>query len=146
MVHSAWTRYTIDINTGNTMTPVLQRTNLLTVALLEDYKNYSIRSHQRSMVKDGDPVGYHQKSIEELKANKVDYSFEIEEGRRYYKIVMVNNQRSVHAFVDKKTGDVYKPASWKSPAKYVRYNLLDADSCDECLKRADWSGGYLYMA
>ena len=127
------------------MTPVLQRTNLLTVALLEDYKNHSIRSYNRTIIKDGDEHGYYKNRIEEIKAGKVDYSFEIEEGRKYYKIVMVSNQRSVHAFVDKKTGDVYKPASWKSPAKYVRYNLLDSDSCDECLKRADWAGGYLYM-
>ncbi len=32
-------------------------------------------------------------------------------------------QRSAHAFVDKKTGEVYKSASWKSPAKGVRYDL-----------------------
>ena len=127
------------------MTPVLQRTNLLTVALLEDYKNHSIRSYQRTIIKDGDEHGYYQNRIEEIKAGKVDYSYEIEEGRKYYKIVMVSNQRSVHAFVDKKTGDVYKPAGWQGPAKHVRYNLLDSDSCDECLKRADWSGGYLYM-
>lgn len=127
------------------MTPVLQRTNLLTVALLEDFKNYSIRSYNRTIIKDGDEHGYYKNRIEEIKAGKVEYSFEIEEGRKYYKIVMVSNQRSVHAFVDKKTGDVYKPAGWQGPAKHVRYNLLDADSCDECLKRADWSGGYLYM-
>ena len=42
------------------MTPVLQRTNLLTVALLEDYKNHSIRSHQRTIIKDGDELGYYQ--------------------------------------------------------------------------------------
>ena len=128
------------------MTPVLQRTNLLTVALLEDYKNHSIRSYNRTIIKDGDEHGYYKNRIEEIKAGKVDYSFEIEEGRKYYKIVMVSNQRSVHAFIDKKTGDVYKPAGWQGPAKHVRYNLLDADSCNECLKRADWSGGYLYMA
>ena len=108
------------------MTPVLQRTNLLTVALLEDYKNHSIRSHKRTIIKDGDEHGLYQNRIEEIKAGKVDYSYEIEEGRKYYKIVMVSNQRSVHAFVDKKTGDVYKPASWQGPAKYVRYNLLDS--------------------
>lgn len=128
------------------MTPVLQRTNLLTVALMEDFKNSRIRNCQRNIIRDGDSTGFYQNRIEETKAGKVDYCFEIEEGRKYYKIVMVSNQRSVHAFIDKKTGDVYKPASWKSPAKYVRYNLLDSDSCDQCLKRADWSGGYLYMA
>ena len=70
------------------MTPVLQRTNLLTVALLEDYKNHSIRSYKRTIIKDGDEHGYYQNRIDEIKAGKVDYSYEIEEGRKYYKIVM----------------------------------------------------------
>ena len=35
-----------------------------------------------------------------------------------------SNSRSVHAFVDMKTGEVYKPASVKAPAKGVRFNLL----------------------
>ena len=29
----------------------------------------------------------------------------------------------VVAFVDKKTGDIYKPASWSSPAKHSRGNV-----------------------
>ena len=53
--------------------------------------------------------------------------------------------RSVHAFVDKKTGDVYKPASFKAPAKIVRYNLLRIESREQCYQRADWAGGYLYV-
>ena len=52
---------------------------------------------------------------------------------------------SVHAFVDKKTGEVYKPASFKAPAKIVRYNLLMIESREECFARADWAGGYLYV-
>jgi len=52
---------------------------------------------------------------------------------------------SVHAFIDKNTGDVYKPASWKSPAKHVRYNLLDPKSREYCYKVADWVGSYLYL-
>ena len=79
------------------------------------------------------------------------YKFVIESGRKYHKIIMEvpnNNRppsRSVHAFVDKKTGDVYKAASFKAPAKHVRFNLLDINSREECFKRADWAGGYLYM-
>ena len=52
-----------------------------------------------------------------------EYKFYIQEGgRKYHKIVMEyeNGSKSVHAFVDKKTGEVYKPASFKAPAKYVR--------------------------
>ena len=53
--------------------------------------------------------------------------------------------RSVHAFVDKKTGEVYKPASFKAPAKIVRFNLLNIASREQCFARADWAGGYLYV-
>jgi hypothetical protein len=53
--------------------------------------------------------------------------------------------RSVHAFVDKKTGDVFKAASFKAPAKGVRFNLLEIASREQCFARADWAGGYLYV-
>ena len=69
--------------------------------------------------------------------------FDIKEGRKYYKIVEV--QGGVHAFVDIKSGDVFKPASWNKPARHVRYNLLDDNSFNECIQRADWAGGYLYL-
>tara|TARA_Y100000361_G_scaffold69963_2_gene61794 strand:- start:29549 stop:29950 length:402 start_codon:yes stop_codon:yes gene_type:complete len=78
------------------------------------------------------------------------YKFVIEEGRKYLKIVMVvpNEGRlpseSVHAFVDKKTGEVYKPASFKSPAKHVRYDLRLIEHREWLLEHADWAGGYLY--
>jgi len=54
---------------------------------------------------------------------------------------------SVHAFVDRNTGEVYKPASWKSPAKHVRYDMRiireRANLHDPNF--VDWAGGYLYM-
>ena len=79
--------------------------------------------------------------------NSDPYKFYIESGRKYHKIVMETNgqSRSVHAFVDKKTGEVYKPASFKAPAKIVRYNLLEIMSREQCFARADWAGGYLYV-
>ena len=75
------------------------------------------------------------------------YKFYIESGRKYHKIVMEteSGSKSVHAFVDKKTGEVYKPASYKAPAKIVRYNLLNIASRDLCFANADWAGGYLYI-
>ena len=79
------------------------------------------------------------------------YKFVIETGRKYHKIIMeIPNEnrdpsRSVHAFVDKKTGEVYKPASYKAPAKIVRFNLLNIESREQCFARADWAGGYLYV-
>jgi len=79
--------------------------------------------------------------------NSDPYKFYIESGRKYHKIVMEteSQSRSVHAFVDKKTGEVFKPASFKAPAKIVRYNLLSIKSREECFERADWAGGYLYI-
>jgi hypothetical protein len=76
-----------------------------------------------------------------------DYKFYIESGRKYHKIIMETGagSRSVHAFVDKKTGEVYKPASFKAPAKHVRYNLLFIEQREWLLENADWAGGYLYM-
>ncbi len=75
------------------------------------------------------------------------YKFYIESGRKYHKIVMEteSQSKSVHAFVDKKTGEVYKPASYKAPAKIVRFNLLNIASREQCFARADWAGGYLYV-
>ena len=77
-----------------------------------------------------------------------EYKFYIAEGgRKYHKIVMEyeNGQRSVHAFVDKKTGEVYKSASWKAPAKGVRYDLRLIKDREWLLENADWAGGYLYQ-
>ena len=87
--------------------------------------------------------------------------FRMEFGRKYIKIIQQDyrdaneyyhtgggyRDGSVHAFINKETGQVYKPASWKSPAKHVRYDLrvirdreyvLNPDNCG-------WAGGYLYM-
>ena len=79
--------------------------------------------------------------------NSDPYKFYIESGRKYHKIVMEteSQSRSVHAFVDKKTGDVYKPASFKAPAKHVRFNLCIISDREWLLANADWAGGYLYM-
>ena len=75
------------------------------------------------------------------------YKFYIESGRKYHKIIMETDSgsRSVHAFVDKKTGEVYKPASFKAPAKHVRFNLCIISDREWLLENADWAGGYLYM-
>ena len=75
------------------------------------------------------------------------YDYIIESGRKYHKIVMIDcgGGRSVHAFVDIKTGCVFKSASWKAPAKGVRYDLRIIEQREWLLQNADWSGGYLYL-
>ena len=81
--------------------------------------------------------------------------FRYYEGKKYLKVVREEyderNDRwrdtTVHAFVDRKTGDVYKPASWKAPAKHVRFNLsndLDRQNLHDP-NFVGWAGGYLYM-
>ena len=82
----------------------------------------------------------------ECKYERTGYEFYPETGRKYHKIVMDGNgSRSVHAFVDKKTGEVYKSASWKAPAKGVRYDLRIISQREWLLENADWAGGYLYV-
>ena len=71
---------------------------------------------------------------------KSDYNVTVSKGRKYYKIITEN---SVHAFVDIKNGNVYKPASYNKPAIHVRYNLLQ--DAQDCFNKCDWSGGYLYL-
>jgi hypothetical protein len=56
-----------------------------------------------------------------------------------------NGSRSVHCFIDKKTGEVYKSASWKAPAKGVRYDLMNDSHREWLLENADWAGSYLYQ-
>jgi len=133
---------------------VLKNTLLLIEALKDNYRQYSIRSHQRSAANydytyDGSPSvqsQYHQRKIEELKSGKTDIDYTIETGKKYHKVIMIDGGggRSVHAFVDKQTGEVYKSASWKSPAKGVRYDLRLIADREYLLENADWSGGYLY--
>jgi hypothetical protein len=129
-------------------------TLMLCDALLKNYIDYSIKSHQRYVKEYGNiqnvdivKYDYHQTCIEDLKNGQCGYKFYIESGRKYHKVIMETNagSRSVHAFVDKKTGEVYKAASYKSPAKIVRYRLLEIASRELCFERADWAGGYLYV-
>lgn len=67
-------------------------------------------------------------------------------GRKYHKVFMhIGDRRdSIHAFIDKQTGSVYKPASVKAPAKGERYNVLSIESREQMFENADWAGIYLY--
>ena len=72
-------------------------------------------------------------------------TFTMKYGKKYIKVIQDNS--SVHAFIDRNTGEVYKPASWKSPAKIVRYDLrLITDRAKlHDPNYTDWAGGYLYL-
>jgi hypothetical protein len=65
----------------------------------------------------------------------------VERGRRYLRIVStvrtaageLTDQRSAFAFVDTKTGNVLKPASWRGPAKHARGNVFAVDGGISCV-------------
>lgn len=127
---------------------------MLIDALKQDYRTYSIRGHQRAAHNfdytygntDSVQSTYHKERIKELEEGILPIDYEIETGRKYHKIIFIDGggSRSVHAFVDRKTGEVYKSASWKAPAKGVRYDLRLIEDRERCFQNADWSGGYLY--
>ena len=151
---TTFTDYVAQQNARNTIQlNVTKYCLMLCDALRQNYIDYSIKSHQRYVKEYGNiqnvdivKYDYHQACIEDLKNGNCGYEFTVESGRKYHKIMMsANGSRSIHAFVDKKTGEVYKPASIKAPAKGVRYNLLIITEREELLEKCDWAGGYLYL-
>ena len=143
---------------------ILGWTETLCESLAENYKRYHRRMIESNAARfngDGkraDLSQYAQDQLEALDNGTAKLmKFRIQNGKKYYKIIQQdfdtfqdrNEYRDggVHAFVNKKTGEVYKAASWKSPAKHVRYDLrvikdreyvLNPDNCG-------WAGGYLYL-
>ena len=125
--------------------------------LEENFKQDSIASYKRMAMTDSD---YATKRLEEIENGTANlYKFVVQKGRKYLKII---NQQyddmgayathqyrdgSVHAFIDRETGDVYKPAGWAKPAKHVRYNLLERSDRNFLFdyRNVGWAGGYLYM-
>ena len=59
-------------------------------------------------------------------------------GKKYFKLIQDN---SVFCFIDK-DGNVYKPASWKAPAKGIRFHI---DQLLEHPQLCDMFGGFLYV-
>ena len=120
--------------------------------LTENYKQHSISMHQ-TFTSD-----WSKEQLESIKNGTANLTkFVIKTGRKYYKIMQQEfdtfrdrneyREGSVHAFVDKNTGEVYKPASYNAPAKHVRYDLR---VINDRVKLHDprytgWAGGYLYM-
>jgi hypothetical protein len=121
-------------------------TVMLCDALYMNFKEYQIRAHKRSIANDIN-MDYHQSKIDDIMENGADMEFYVKKGKRYLKIIMKDSGgcNSAHAFVDRETGDVYKAASWKAPAKIARFSLLQDSDREWLYLHADWSGGYLYI-
>ena len=126
-------------------------------AITENYKMYHTDSMERMASSDPDS-NYPKEELKRIKDGTANLmKFEIREGKKYYKVVQMEfdtfqnrneyREGSVHAFVDKNTGNVYKPASWKAPAKHVRFTFQKPEDIRFLTNpiNVDWAGGYLYL-
>ena len=125
----------------------LKYTEMLCEALEQNFLEQSIKRAKFLMPSSDNPQ-YWADRIEDYKAGKDVYKFSIVTGRKYHKIVQTccDGSQSVHAFVDKNTGELYKAASWKAPAKDVRFDLRIIAQREFVLENCDWAGGYLYKS
>ncbi len=149
--------YDKNVESNGTYVPVERYVDEYCKALTENYKQDTIRSLERSIMK-GDSVEYFGERLSEVLNGKENLDrFRFYEGKRYFKVVREEfdtfqgrnewKDSTVHAFVDRVTGEVYKPASWKAPAKHVRFDMR-IETHREFLhnpKNVGWAGGYLYM-
>ena len=124
--------------------------------ITKNYRDYHIRTLKGNL--SGNYPEYAREQLDEIENGtaKLMY-FKVNTGKKYYKIVQMNfdtfqnrneyREGSVHAFVDKKTGQVYKPASWQAPAKHVRYDLRIIREREFLFNsnNTGWAGGYLYL-
>ena len=133
-------------------------------ALEENFKQYSINSYKRNIDENRMPEhhSYYKEELNAIENGTANlYKFDYKVGKKYIKVFNLQYSEasdyynrpagyragSVTAFIDKNTGEVYKPASWKAPAKHVRYDLRIIKEREFLLnpKNCDWAGGHLYM-
>ena len=132
--------------------------------MFKNFKQYSLDSFNRNIKENRFPENtkYYQERIDEINNGTANlYKFDYQTGKKFYKVFFLEYQDaneyynrpagyragSVHAFIDKQTGEVYKPASWRAPAKHVRYDLRLIKDREFLFnwKNVSWSGGHLYM-
>ena len=134
-------------------------------ALEENFKQYSIDSMTRNLDEKRNPEykSYYQEQLDAINNGTANlYKFDYQVGKKYIKVFNLQYETandyynrkagyragSVTAFIDKNTGEVYKPASWKAPAKHVRFDLRIIREREFLLnpKNCDWAGGHLYLS
>ena len=132
--------------------------------LEENFKQYSLNSFERNIKDNRFPENtkYYQERIDEINNGTANlYKFVFKTGKKFHKVYFLEYQDandyygtkagykagSVHAFIDKQTGEVYKPASWRAPAKHVRFDLRLIKDREFLFnwKNLSWAGGHLYM-
>ena len=132
--------------------------------LEENFKQYSLESFQRSIRDNRFPENtkYYQDRIDEINNGTANlYKFVYKTGKKFHKVYFLEYQDaneyygtkagyksgSVHCFIDKNTGEVYKPASWKAPAKIVRFDLRLITDREFLFNpnNISWAGSHLYL-
>ena len=129
-------------------------------AITENYRQHHIQSMESMLDRDPESI-YPNQELNDIQTGKANLMyFKVKTGKKYYKIVQQEYETwkqskyygqyrdgSVHAFVDKETGEVYKPAGWAKPAKHVRFDMRDVKQLKFLLdpKNVGWAGGYLYL-
>ena len=127
--------------------------------ITENYRRYHVATLEGNL--SGNYPEYARKQLDEIENGTANLMwFKVKTGKKYYKIVQQQfetwegskyygqyRDASVHAFVDKKTGQVFKPASWQAPAKHVRFDLRIIREREFLFnyKNTGWAGGYLYL-
>ena len=124
--------------------------------ITKNYREYHIRTLKGNL--SGNYPEYAREQLDAIENGTANLmKFKVKTGKKYYKIVQMEfdtfqnrneyREGSVHAFVDKKTGQVYKPASWQAPAKHVRYDLRIIREREFLFNsnNTGWAGGYLYL-
>ena len=127
--------------------------------ITKNYRDYHIRTLKGNL--SGNYPEYAREQLDAIENGTANlYKFVVKTGKRYYKIVQQEfetwekskyygqyRDSSVHSFVDKETGEVYKPAGWAKPAKHVRFDMRDERQLKFLLdpKNVGWAGGYLYL-
>ena len=128
-------------------------------AITENYRRYHLRTLNGNL--SGNYPEYAREQLDAIENGTANLMwFKVYSGKRYYKIVQQEfetweksryygqyRDSSVHCFVDKETGDVYKPASWSAPAKHIRFTFQNVDHLKFLLNpdNVGWAGGYLYI-
>ena len=127
--------------------------------ITKNYREYHIQTLKGNL--SGNYPEYAREQLDAIENGTANLMwFKVYSGKRYYKIVQQEFETwekskyygqyrdgSVHAFVDKKTGQVYKPASWQAPAKHVRFDLRIIKEREFLFNsnNTGWAGGYLYL-
>ena len=149
--------YDKNVESNGTYVPVERYVDEYCKALTENYKRDSLRSIEYNLKKDPN-CAYSKERLAKIVSDTANLDrFRYTEGKKYFKVVRETfdtfqdrnewKDSTVHAFVDRVTGEVYKPAGWKAPAKHVRFDMRIITHREflHNPKNVGWAGGYLYL-